>query len=62
VLTRGAHSGIGEGAPASDAKKFTQEIAGLLTDAADLAQYRKIVGRVHAAIPDQWALKSAVTV
>lgn len=69
MLSRGAHSGIGEGAPivrykesAADAKRFERQIGDLLTDETDLGQYRKMIGRVHQAIPGQWALKSAIDI
>lgn len=67
MLTRGAHSGIGEGAPivrykesAEEAKRYAREISAVLTDSADLAHYRKIIERLHHQIQGQWALKSAL--
>ena len=67
LLTRGAHSGIGEGAPivrykesAEEAKRFAREVGELLKDDVDLLQYRKVIDRVHQTIPGQWALKSAI--
>jgi L-Ala-D/L-Glu epimerase len=69
MLSRGAHSGIGEGAPivrykesAEGARRFERQIGELLNDGADLAQYRKVIGRVHQAIPGAWALKSAIDI
>ena len=69
LLTRGAHSGIGEGAPiarynesAEDAKRFAREVGELLKDDVDLGQYRAVIDRIHQAIPGQWALKSAIDI
>ncbi|MBM3795442.1 MAG: dipeptide epimerase [Acidobacteria bacterium] len=69
LLSRGAHSGIGEGAPiarygesADQAQKLSGEIGAVLNDGADLMQYRKIVGQLHQRIPGQWALKSALDI
>lgn len=68
MLSRGAHSGVGEGAPivrykesAEDAKRLSRDVSELLKD-ADPAQYRTLIGRVHQAIPGQWALKSAIDI
>ncbi|MCC6539806.1 MAG: dipeptide epimerase [Bryobacterales bacterium] len=69
LLSRGAHAGIGEGAPivrygesAADAQKFAGEIAAVLHDGADLMQYRKIIGQLHRRLAGQWALKSALDI
>ena len=69
MLTRGARSGIGEGAPivryhesAEGAQRFTAQIGELLNEKADLAQYRKVIGQVHRSIPGEWALKSAIDI
>ncbi len=69
MLTRGIHSGIGEGAPivrdqesAAQAKQFAGEIGALLSEKADLAHYRKIIGQVHQRLKGQWALKSAIDI
>lgn len=69
LLSRGAHSGIGEGAPivrygesADQAQKMSGEIGSVLNDKVDLMQYRKVIGQLHRRADGQWALKSALDI
>ncbi|MFN7920876.1 MAG: dipeptide epimerase [Bryobacteraceae bacterium] len=69
LFTRGNVSGVGEGAPivryhesAEQAMRFSKDLEQWFNDKVDLMQYRKIIRAVHAKIPGDWALKSAIDI